>query len=63
MIPAVETYLRMVLNYAFDVPQGKVPFYLTLQEQSSGYNKLIVSIYAYINFHLDSYGIIIFYGY
>jgi hypothetical protein len=42
MIPAVETYLRMVLNYALDVPQGKVPFYLTLQEQASGYNKLIL---------------------
>jgi hypothetical protein len=42
MIPAVEIYLRMVLNYALDVPQGEVPFYLTLQEQSSGYNKLIL---------------------
>jgi hypothetical protein len=43
MIPAVEIYLRMVLNYSLDVPQGKVPFYLTLQEQFSGYNKLILS--------------------
>jgi hypothetical protein len=34
MIPAVETYLRMVLNNALDIPEGKVHIFFNLARTS-----------------------------
>jgi hypothetical protein len=42
MIPVVETYLRMVLNNALDIPEGKVQIFLILREQASGYSNFIL---------------------